>query len=447
MDVRAKMQAEGHEFLSFLRSLPLGAKVPLGLWALLLVPTLFVDPVGTLMMVLLTLGGLMLWWASRTRAPGKRRGVLGIAVLLSGFLVGSLSEASVKTQEQQSVAFSAPVSSASATATTAPATKTPAPTPSITEVVPGVDGLQENDFPGLQKLADGLPLAAPDTSLPFAADTFGPASSGHFECATLLQVLQRDVAQSAPAADGCSITAGTLTDPYSGKTVTVTGSHDQAGLTLDHVVSPRHAWGLGGQSLTPALRAQLATDPLNLLVVAKSASSERNQRAADEWLPAGPGRCALAARQIKVKTKYHLAVSKAEAKQLSQALAGCQETKVAAEKKAAQEKAAAEKKAAEEKAAADRKAAEEKAAAERAEADRLAAERAAAQQAEADRLAAETGYEEPYVEAPLEVSQAEDVYFSNCREARAAGYVNILEGEPGYRRKLDRDGDGIACEQ
>lgn len=435
MDVRAKMQAEGREFLSFLRSLPWWAKTPLGLWVFLLLGALLGEPTAAVSLLLLTLGGVLLLWAVHTRAPGMRREIIGSVALGSGLILAVIFGSHAEKEEQQSVAFSAPVSAASVTAT-----------PSINETVPGVDGLQEDDFPGIQKLADGLPLAAADTSVPFAADSFGPASSGHFECATLLQVLQRDVAQSAPAADGCSITAGTFTDPYSGQAVTVAGSHDQAGLTLDHVVSPRHAWGLGGQSLTPALRAQLATDPLNLLVVSKSASSERNQRAADEWLPSGSGRCTLAARQVKVKTKYHLAVSKAEAKQLSQALAGCQETKVAAEKKAAAEKAAAEKKAAEEKAAAERKAAEEKAAAERAEADRRAAEQAAAERAAAEQ-AAETGYEEPYVEAPLEVSQAEDVYFNNCREARAAGYVNIFEGEPGYRRKLDRDGDGIACEQ
>lgn len=424
MDVRAKMQAEGREFLAFLRSLPWWAKTPLGLWGVFLLGAFFGEPAAAVSLLLLTVGGVLLLWAVHTRAPGMRREIIGSVALGSGLILAVIFGNHAEKQEQQSVAFSAPVPAASAT-----------PTPSINETVPGVDGLEEDDFPGLQKLADGLPLAAADTSVPFAADSFGPASSGHFECATLLQVLQRDVAQSAPAADGCSITAGTFTDPYSGQAVTVAGSHDQAGLTLDHVVSPRHAWGLGGQALTPALRAQLATDPLNLLVVSKSASSERGQRAADEWLPTGQGRCTLAARQVKVKTKYHLAVSQAEAKQLSQALADCQETKVAAEKKAAEEKAAAE-----------RKAAEEKAAAERAEADRRAAERAAAERAAAEQ-AAETGYEEPYVEAPLEVSQAEDVYFSNCKEARAAGYANIYEGEPGYRPKLDRDGDGIACEQ
>jgi hypothetical protein len=39
-----------------------------------------------------------------------------------------------------------------------------------------------------------------------------------------------------------------------------------------------------------------------------------------------------------------------------------------------------------------------------------------------------------------------DIYFSNCSEARAAGYENIQRGQAGYRDALDRDGDGYACE-
>lgn len=41
---------------------------------------------------------------------------------------------------------------------------------------------------------------------------------------------------------------------------------------------------------------------------------------------------------------------------------------------------------------------------------------------------------------------ATEPYYKNCSEARAAGAAPIREGEPGYRRALDRDGDGIACE-
>lgn len=38
------------------------------------------------------------------------------------------------------------------------------------------------------------------------------------------------------------------------------------------------------------------------------------------------------------------------------------------------------------------------------------------------------------------------VYYANCAAVRAAGADPIRVGEPGYSRKLDRDGDGIACE-
>jgi hypothetical protein len=36
--------------------------------------------------------------------------------------------------------------------------------------------------------------------------------------------------------------------------------------------------------------------------------------------------------------------------------------------------------------------------------------------------------------------------FSSCDQAEAAGAAPIYAGEPGYSTKLDRDGDGVACE-
>jgi hypothetical protein len=38
------------------------------------------------------------------------------------------------------------------------------------------------------------------------------------------------------------------------------------------------------------------------------------------------------------------------------------------------------------------------------------------------------------------------VYYRNCDAARAAGAAPLSRGDPGYRSKLDRDGDGTACE-
>ena len=41
---------------------------------------------------------------------------------------------------------------------------------------------------------------------------------------------------------------------------------------------------------------------------------------------------------------------------------------------------------------------------------------------------------------------AADPPYANCSEARADGAAPIHKGDPGYSSKLDRDGDGIACE-
>ena len=47
-----------------------------------------------------------------------------------------------------------------------------------------------------------------------------------------------------------------------------------------------------------------------------------------------------------------------------------------------------------------------------------------------------------YTEYPAAPAEPEDVYYQNCRQARAAGASRIRWGEPGYGPHLDRDGDG-----
>ncbi|MGR6338423.1 excalibur calcium-binding domain-containing protein [Priestia megaterium] len=64
------------------------------------------------------------------------------------------------------------------------------------------------------------------------------------------------------------------------------------------------------------------------------------------------------------------------------------------------------------------------------------AKRQAEQQAEADKAAQEASQ-----------STNTSVFYANCSEVRAAGAAPISQGQPGYSRKLDRDGDGIACDQ
>lgn len=121
--------------------------------------------------------------------------------------------------------------------------------------------------------------------------------------------------------------------------------------------------------------------------------------------------------------------------------------KIAAEKAAA-ETAAAEKAAAE--AAAAAKAAADKAAAEKAAADQAAAQ-AAQQAAKAVPAPAPAPAPAPVVPAPAPVVPAPvappaAAYYANCAAVKAAGAAPIYAGQPGYSTSLDRDRDGVACE-
>jgi hypothetical protein len=58
--------------------------------------------------------------------------------------------------------------------------------------------------------------------------------------------------------------------------------------------------------------------------------------------------------------------------------------------------------------------------------------------------------EEEARQAEDELEQQEDepepAYYSSCADARASGAAPLRRGEPGYRKGLDRDNDGIACD-
>lgn len=77
-----------------------------------------------------------------------------------------------------------------------------------------------------------------------------------------------------------------------------------------------------------------------------------------------------------------------------------------------------------------------------------------AQQFEKERLAIVENINNPKLQNKIaekeikinkNVSQ-NNLYFKSCKEARTKGYAGILKGQPGYSQKLDKDGDGIACE-
>ncbi|WP_410256123.1 excalibur calcium-binding domain-containing protein [Bacillus cereus] len=40
-----------------------------------------------------------------------------------------------------------------------------------------------------------------------------------------------------------------------------------------------------------------------------------------------------------------------------------------------------------------------------------------------------------------------NVQYKHCTEVKNTGKAPLYSGQPGYSRKLDRDGDGVACER
>ncbi|MET0870871.1 MAG: excalibur calcium-binding domain-containing protein [Paeniglutamicibacter terrestris] len=141
-----------------------------------------------------------------------------------------------------------------------------------------------------------------------------------------------------------------------------------------------------------------------------------------------------AAREVEAKKA-------AEAKKKSEEAAAVKAKEAAAAKKA---EIAAEAKKKEEAAAAKAEAAAE------AKAERKAADAQAAkvreQEAASARAAQKAREDQETAKPKIQTFTDSNTYYANCTAVRNAGADPIYSGDPGYSRKLDRDGDGVACE-
>ncbi|WP_317968964.1 excalibur calcium-binding domain-containing protein [Paenibacillus sp. CCS19] len=53
---------------------------------------------------------------------------------------------------------------------------------------------------------------------------------------------------------------------------------------------------------------------------------------------------------------------------------------------------------------------------------------------------------ESNVSSTSDSTESKTVVYNNCTDVRAAGAAPLHQDDPGYSKKLDRDGDGVACE-
>lgn len=157
---------------------------------------------------------------------------------------------------------------------------------------------------------------APKTG--YARSQFGDGWQTLNGCDTRNKILARDMTAITyvPTTDVavCKVASGTLQDPYSGKIIQfIRGADTSDDVQIDHVVALSDAWQKGAQSLTPTERETLANDPLELLAVDGPTNQAKSDGDAATWLPPNKlFRCNYVARQIAVKQKYRLWVTRGE---------------------------------------------------------------------------------------------------------------------------------------
>ena len=157
---------------------------------------------------------------------------------------------------------------------------------------------------------------APKTG--YSRSAFGPAWADvdRNGCDTRNDILKRDLTQVTYRAKtkDCVVESGVLLDPFSGENINFQrGEKSSALVQIDHVVALSNAWQTGIFKADLATRKNFANDPLNLLAVKGSLNSQKGDGDAATWLPPNKSfRCDYVSRQVEVKVKYGLWVTKPE---------------------------------------------------------------------------------------------------------------------------------------
>ena len=329
-----------------------------------------------------------------------------IAALTAGLLVVGLAMPTVPSTERvpdpvaaaspEDGTSEAPVESPSPSVTpsTVPTTEAPVETAPPGSVLAQLDALEEKG-------------RAPKTG--YDRDSFGWREDvDRNGCDTRNDILRRDLTAITlkEGTGGCVVLRGTLYSPYSGDTI----AFDRANSTIDidHVVALGDAWQTGAAAWHEQTRREFANDPVNLLAVESSLNRQKGDGDAATWLPPLKSyRCEYVSRQVAVKDKYGLWVKPAEAEAIRGVLADCEGLLAFAD------------------------------------------DEDVPATGEGDVVATESDEPTPEPEPapnPAPVKGSGDVYYKNCDAARAAGAAPLHRGDPGYRPKMDRDGDGVACE-
>ena len=157
---------------------------------------------------------------------------------------------------------------------------------------------------------------APKTG--YSRSAFGPQWSDvdRNGCDTRNDILKRDLTSIVfrEKTRNCVVERGQLQDPFSGQVIDFQrGEKTSALVQIDHVVALSNAWQTGISQMSQKVRTNFANDPLNLMAVKGSLNSQKGDGDAATWLPPNKSfRCAYVTRQLQVKVKYGLWLTKPE---------------------------------------------------------------------------------------------------------------------------------------
>lgn len=167
----------------------------------------------------------------------------------------------------------------------------------------------------------------------------GWASNGCGSATTRDTILARDL-KGAVKNPKCQVTSGTLSDPYTGRTIQFRrGRNTSSAVQIDHVVALLDAWESGARDWDQTKRVQyanstdvlLASDgPANMAkgsgLDANGTSLYRSQNsgAPDVWMPDNKAyRCDYMAKRATIKSKWGLTMTPREKQQTVSVLSQC----------------------------------------------------------------------------------------------------------------------------
>lgn len=167
----------------------------------------------------------------------------------------------------------------------------------------------------------------------------GWASNGCGSATTRDTILARDL-KGAVKNPKCQVTSGTLSDPYTGRTIQFRrGRNTSSAVQIDHVVALLDAWESGARDWNQTKRVQYANSPDVLLAsdgpanMAKGSGLDangtslyrsQNSGAPDIWMPDNKAyRCDYMARRATIKSKWGLTMTSREKQQTVSVLSQC----------------------------------------------------------------------------------------------------------------------------